>query len=177
MTQINREHGGRRLGAGRPAGTGKWKGEPTQMMRVPVSRKTEVKSLLESQGYCLNVFDMFVQAGAMTPLGDEVAERKDVMELLGADGDSFTVIANGDSMINANIHSGDMLVVDSLARAKEGDIIVASIDGDFTVKRLKKHEGQMHLMPENPDFSPIPILDDSEFKIYGVVRKKIADIV
>ncbi len=176
MTQIDKSHGGRRLGAGRPAGTGKWKGEPTQMMRVPVSRKTEVKSLLESQGYCLNVFDMFVQAGAMTAIGDEMAEKKDVMEILGADGESFTVVANGDSMINANIHSGDMLIVDSTAQAREGEIVVASIDGDFTVKRLQKHNGQMHLMPENPDFDPIPILDDSEFRVHGVVRKKIADV-
>jgi len=179
----NISHGGSRNGAGRPAGTGRWKGEPTQMMRVPISRKMEVKSLLEQnyaprlQGYCLNVFDVFVQAGNPTPLGDETSEKVDVMEFLtDHPADTFMVTAHGDSMINVNIHSGDTLVVDAKIEPKEGSIVVASIDSEFTVKTLRKIDGKAFLMPENPDFSPIPILPESEFKIYGVVRKKIANV-
>jgi DNA polymerase V len=180
MIYAQTQHGGSRSGAGRPAGTGKWKGEPTQMMRVPVSRKLEVKSLLESQGsrgYCLNVFDVFVQAGNPTPLGDETSEKVDVMDFLtDHPADTFMVTAHGDSMINANIHSGDTLVVDAKIEAKEGSIVVASIDSEFTVKTLRKINGKHFLMPENPDFKPIPITPESEFKIYGVVRKKIANV-
>lgn len=172
--------GGSRQGAGRPAGSGRWKGEPTQMMRVPISLKDEVRHVLQHpkrNAYCLNVFDVFVRAGNPTPLGDETSEKTDVMELLTANPeDSFIVTAHGDSMINVNIHSGDMLVVDSKVQAKEGSIVVASIDSEFTVKTLRKIDGKPFLMPENPDFEPIPILPDSEFKIFGVVKKKIANV-
>lgn len=180
---ADKKHGGSRNGAGRPAGTGRWKGEPTQMMRVPVSRKLEVKSLLESgyparpNGYCLNIFDMFVQAGVPTPLGDENAEKIDIMEYLtDHPADSFMVKAHGDSMINANIHSGDTLIVDTKIEAKEGQIVVAAIDNEFTVKTLRRIDGKPYLMPENPEFKPIPITAESNFKIFGVVRKKIADV-
>jgi DNA polymerase V len=177
MTYAQTKHGGSRNGAGRPAGTGTWKGEPTQMMSVPISRKLEVKSLLESQGYCLNVFDVFVQAGNPTPLGDETSEKVNVMDFLtDHPADSFMVTAHGDSMINANIHSGDTLVVDSKIEPREGSIVVASINSEFTVKTLRKVNGNVFLMPENPDFEPIPVTPESDFKIFGVVRKKIAAV-
>lgn len=168
--------GGKRPGAGRPVGSGKYGGEATQMMRVPVSRKKDVKEFLGSS-YCLNVFDNFVRAGTLTSAGDEISSKVDVMDLVADNpSDSFVVRVDGESMIDARIFPDDLLVVDSKLEARDGSIVVASVDGECTVKRLKKTSDGLYLMPENEDFEPIPVVDENNFHIFGVVKKKISDV-
>ncbi len=75
----------------------------------------------------------------------------------------------GDSMINADIVEGDVLVVRQQPLAENGEIIVASLDGQVTVKRLSMKDGAIELLPENLEYEAIPIGPKSNFKILGRV--------
>jgi DNA polymerase V len=72
-------------------------------------------------------------------------------------------------MIEAGIHPEDILVVDRSEEPKSGKIVIAVINGDLTVKRLKQSRGGVQLLPENPEYSPISITADMDFQVWGVV--------
>ena len=82
---------------------------------------------------------------------------------------TYYIRARGDSMIGAGIEDGDVLVVDRAITAASGDIIIAALDGEFTVKRLELNGSTVRLLPENPAFSPIPITAESNAEFFGVV--------
>jgi len=82
---------------------------------------------------------------------------------------TFVVRVDGDSMIKAGIYDGDLLVVDRSISANHNDIIVATLDGAFTVKRLYKSQGTIRLVPENPLYRPITVQDGTDFSVWGVV--------
>ncbi len=90
------------------------------------------------------------------------------------DGDPkcFALRVRGDSMINAGILSGDKVVVRPQQTADDGQIVVAMIDDEATVKRLSRKNGEIWLMPENPDYSPI---DGSNAQIIGLVKAVIRE--
>ena len=75
----------------------------------------------------------------------------------------------GNSMVEANIKDGDILVIDKSLEAVNGDIAVFYLNGEFTVKRLKVEKGNVWLMPYNKDFAPNKVSPDSEFRIWGIV--------
>ena len=83
---------------------------------------------------------------------------------------TFFVRVSGDSMIGAAIHHNDILVVDRSQRPCPGNVVIAMIDGEFTVKRLRKTEKGLELAPENPDYPSLELTEDSDFQIWGVVR-------
>ncbi|WP_131753217.1 LexA family protein [Legionella feeleii] len=87
---------------------------------------------------------------------------------------TFLVIASGDSMINAGIQSGDILVVDKAIEPLHGRIVVAAVDGELTVKRLNIDREGMQLLPENTSYRPIPITPEQHVVIWGVVTRVIA---
>ena len=87
-----------------------------------------------------------------TPIGDTWELPK---ELVG-DGTLFRLRVRGDSMINAAIADGDMVVVRQQPQAENGDIVAAMIDGETTVKTLQRVDGQVWLIPHNPAYAPIP---------------------
>ena len=72
-------------------------------------------------------------------------------------------------MIGAGIYEGDILIVDSSVPPGEGKIIIAALDGMLTVKRLGFFNKKPYLIAENPNFEPIPVLENSELYIWGVV--------
>lgn len=82
---------------------------------------------------------------------------------------TYYIRARGESMIGAGIEDGDILVVDRAVSAANGDIIIASLDGEFTVKRLELKEKSVRLLPENPDYAPITIDENSNAEFFGVV--------
>lgn len=87
----------------------------------------------------------------------------------------FALRVNGESMINAGIRHNSILVIHQQTYAENGDIVVAMLNGEQTVKRFKVYGDSMFLMPENPDFEPIPILKGADFYILGkVVEVRIA---
>jgi len=82
---------------------------------------------------------------------------------------TYYLRVEGDSMNGAGITSGDLVVVDKSLQAKSGDIVVAAVDGDFTLKRLKKQGSEVWLMPENPDYQPIALHEAADASLWGVV--------
>ena len=82
---------------------------------------------------------------------------------------TFCVRANGDSMINANIKSGDVMVVDRALDPTNNSIVLAVLDGEFTVKRIKKSSDELYLMPANENYQPVKVTSDIDFQIWGVV--------
>lgn len=169
-----KEHGGRRRGAGRPAGTGKYNA-PTKTMRVPVEMKEEISAYIDSKGNSIPFYSSTVQAGYPSPAGDDAEpERINLYALLVEHPDETYVLkASGESMINAGINPDDMLVVDRKKPATDGSIVIASINGEFTVKRLKHQNGQPYLMPENPNFKAIAVTQNDDVQIFGVVTHSI----
>lgn len=81
---------------------------------------------------------------------------------------TFFAKVEGDSMIGAGIFQNDILVVDRSLTAKDKDVVVAMLDNEFTVKRLRT-SGALRLQAENPAYKDIPITGESELVIWGVV--------
>jgi len=82
---------------------------------------------------------------------------------------TFYARVKGDSMVDAGIQDGDLLVIDKALESKEGSIAVCFIDGEFTVKRLAVREEGVYLMPANAEFKPIRITEENEFLVWGMV--------
>ena len=111
-----------------------------------------------------------VEAGFPSPADDHLERGIDLNEeLIRNPAATFLVRVKGDSMRDAGIHSGDVLIVDKSLAPTDRKIVVAMIDGNFTVKRFRKREGQVFLEAENPDFHPIEVTEGQELSIFGVV--------
>jgi DNA polymerase V len=157
-------HGGKRAGAGRPPK------EPTKVMRIPESKVSMVKNIITGSKVKTPLYGCSVRAGQPTHADDYIEEYLDFNDyLIRHPGDTFIVRASGDSMINAAIDSGDLLVVDKTISATHGKIIIAAVDGELTVKRLFNREGIVKLLPENDAYQEIVISSDNEVMIWGVV--------
>lgn len=86
---------------------------------------------------------------------------------------TYFVRVEGDSMNGAGIYDGDILVVDRSLAPADGDVAVAALDGDFTVKTLRRRGGALWLEPANPDYPPIKVDEGHELKIFGRVTAAI----
>lgn len=115
-----------------------------------------------------------VKAGFPSPADDFLEARIDLnQQLVPHPSATYFLRVQGYSMKNAGIFPGDLLLVDVSIEPKDGMIVVAVIDGLLTLKRLSRKNGRCILMADNPDFPPIEIPDDSDFKVWGVVKNSI----
>lgn len=111
-----------------------------------------------------------VQAGFPSTADDHIEKKLDLNELLiHRPAATFFVRVEGESMVGANIHTGDILIVDRSIQAVDGAIVIAILNGEFTVKRISIVQKKIVLMPENPSYPPISISPDSDFQVWGVV--------
>ena len=111
-----------------------------------------------------------VPAGFPSPADDYLEGELDLNELLiQHPAATFFVRLAGDSMVNAGLFDGDILVVDRAEQAIHGRIVVAVIDGEMTVKRLYAQGGRVELRAENPAYEPIVFGEGRELAIWGVV--------
>jgi len=117
------------------------------------------------------LFESQVRAGFPSPAEDVVDGYLDLNEfLVRHPSATFYVRVAGDSMVNAGIYEGDILLVDRALEPKNNDIVIAYLDGEFTLKRLIiKDDGRIFLVPENPNYEEIEITKDRDFMIWGVV--------
>lgn len=186
---MQNNHGGRRPGAGRkPIADG-----PTIVMRVPRSQASAVHDLLATlrerrsheardnvvavmefahaeQEARLPLFTSKVAAGFPASADDHVDKRMNPSEyLVSNDDDTFFVRVRGDSMIDAGIFEGDVLVVDRARVPQIGDIVLAVLDGEFTVKTLGKSKQHARLIPANRHYPVIEVKAEQAFEIWGVV--------
>jgi DNA polymerase V len=111
-----------------------------------------------------------VQAGFPSPADDYIDRKLDLNDhLIKHPAATFFLRATGESMRDAGISPGDILVVDRAVEARHGHVVVAALDGELTVKRLRRTDGRLFLVPDNPDFAPLEISPDASLTIWGVV--------
>jgi DNA polymerase V len=183
--------------AGRKKGSGKF-GEETKVIRVPVSAAENIKQMLlafpkklkpepgrtkveviywpslNPESVPATVFTSRVAAGMPSLAEDYVEGVLDLNKhILCNPETTFFVRVSGDSMIEAGIHTGDLLVVDRSLRPQSGKVVIAVINGELTVKRLFKENDKLFLMPENPSYPSIEITDAMDFMIWGVVTNVV----
>ncbi len=110
-----------------------------------------------------------ISCGFPSPAEDYRESELDINALVIAHPDAtFYVRVSGDSMEGAGICEGDVLVVDRALDARENAIIVALVNGEFTVKRLLTIDDTLFLIPENPRYDPLPITEEMEFRVWGI---------
>jgi len=116
------------------------------------------------------LFTAGVSAGFPSPADDFIDKKLDLNEfLISHPSATFFVRVEGTSMIEAGIHPGDILIVDKALEASPGSIVIAVIEGEFTVKRFQRTEGRCFLLAENPSFKPIEITEGMRVEVWGVV--------
>jgi len=118
----------------------------------------------------LPYYEAGIKAGFPSPAADFDGTKISLDELVIKNKTTtFYAKASGNSMINAGISDGDILVIDKSLEPHNGKIAVCFIDGEFTVKRIKKEIDCIYLIAENPAYEPIKVTIDNEFIIWGIV--------
>jgi DNA polymerase V len=119
-----------------------------------------------------------IAAGFPSPAEQYVEAPLDLNQLLiSRPAATFFLRVAGDSMIDAGIFEGDILVVDRSIEVKDGMIVVACVDGEFTVKILKKDTGSIRLEPANSSYPVITFKEGMELRIFGVVTSTIHRLI
>ena len=112
-----------------------------------------------------------VPAGFPSPADDYIETRLDLNEYLVKHKEAtFFLRVKGDSMAGANIHDGSLLIVDRAAEPRHGDIVVAVVNGELTVKRLYRRDGLVKLLAESESYPEILIKPESDLVVWGVVQ-------
>lgn len=182
-------------GGGRKVGTGKFR-EPTSVLRVPSSQTPVIKDFLaayqrkrltsdldavteielpalNAAAIKLPLYSSKVSAGFPSPAEEHVEKRLDPSEFLIDQKDAtFFVTIQGYSMMDVGLLPGDKAVVDRSKHASVGNIVLAVLDGEFTIKTLSRNkDGAIRLLPANSTgaYKPIEITEEMNFEIWGVV--------
>lgn len=196
MPQITPSLRKNKPGQGRKTGTGKF-GEATSVVRVPTSQESVIKDFLAAYkrkklqsdldvvilkfelpsinalSVSLPLYSSKVSAGFPSPAEDHVETRLDPSEFLIDQKDStFFVTIQGYSMIDVGLLPGDKAVIDRSKDASVGDIVLAIVNNEFTIKILGRHSKTKapRLLPANSTgaYSPIEITEEMQFEIWGV---------
>ena len=115
-------------------------------------------------------FDESVQAGFPSPAEDHLDLDLDLSSyLINHPSATFCVRVEGDSMIGAGIQSEDVILIDRSLEPQTGSIVLAVLDGEFTVKRVDVQGEKLFLLPENPKLKSIEVEEEMNFKVWGVV--------
>jgi len=138
-----------------------------------VQRQPEISNITPffcTLALSIPLFRDSVQAGFPSPAEDFTEGTLDLNDLLvQRPSSTFMVRVAGLSMIKAGIEPNDILVVDKSEDVSHGDIVIAVVDGELTVKRFSNIKGHISLISENKSFPPIEFKDGSELIIWGVV--------
>ena len=118
-----------------------------------------------------------ISAGFPSPADDfkEVRISLD-KELVKNEEATFFARVSGDSMVGAGLDDGDLIVIDRALNPENGKIAICLIDGEFTVKRIKKEKGKFYLKPENKKYESIELKEDNELIIWGIVEYVIKKV-
>ena len=126
----------------------------------------------------LPLVDAFISAGFPSPAEDYIEGKLDLNKLLIKNPSStFFARVRGTSMIEIGIHDGDILIIDKSLEAKHNSVLICFIDGEFTVKKVQKINGDLYLIPQNKDFAPIMVSKESDFRLWGVVTYCIHKLI
>ena len=120
--------------------------------------------------YELKLLSHRISAGFPSPAADYAEDGLDLNRYLVQNKPAtFMFTVKGDSMMGAGICDGDKVVVDKALKPKHKDIVVAVVDGEYTIKRLYQSRGRIELQPEDPQYEAITFNEGSELQIWGVV--------
>ena len=142
-------------------------------------KKEKLEFLKPKEGNSMGqwLVEQGISAGFPSPADDfkEVRISLD-KELVKNQEATFYAKVSGDSMVGAGLDDGDLLVIDRSLNPENGKIAVCFIDGEFTVKRIKKVGDRLYLMPENKKYKRIEIKEENELIIWGVVEYVIKKV-
>jgi len=125
----------------------------------------------------LRFFESRVQAGFPSPAQNEFADSIDLnRSLIINPAATFCARVIGDSMVDAGINEGDLLIIDRSLEPRDGSIAVCFLDGDFTVKRLSVRDDGVYLIPANASFPELRVTEDNNFVVWGVVSHIIKKV-
>ena len=117
-----------------------------------------------------------VPAGFPSPAPDYLDGQLDLHELLGVDAAScYFVRVEGESMTGERILDGDIVLVNRALEPQSGNVVIACLDGELTLKRLVKDRRGVRLLAGNPDYAPIVVGEEQELVVWGVVTFSIHD--
>ena len=130
---------------------------------------------LKTEGQLL--INQGISAGFPSPADDFKETRISLdRELVKNKEATFYARVSGDSMVGAGLDDGDLLVIDRSLNPENGKIAICLIDGEFTVKRIKKEKNKLYLIPENKKYKPIELKEENELIIWGVVEYVIKKV-
>ena len=142
-------------------------------------KKEKITFLKPKKGYKIGqwLIEQGISAGFPSPADDfkEIRISLD-KELVKNQDSTFYARVSGDSMIEAGLDDGDLIVIDRSLNPENGKIAVCFIDGEFTVKRIIKEKDKLYLMPENKKYKRIEIKQENELIIWGVVEYVIKKV-
>lgn len=142
------------------------------MFKIYESSDLELFALDEEdlETFSIPFYQSRIQAGFPSPADDYQELSLDVLKfLVDSPHSTFCVKVTGNSMEGAAIKHGSILVVDRSKTVQNESIIIAMLNGDFTVKRYRKTKGQVWLIPEHPAYDPVLVTEHMDFQIWGVV--------
>lgn len=141
----------------------------TAFLQEAVSHDDKVTREDAASRQPLPLFVSQASCGFPSPADDHIDSMLDLNEhLITKPAATFFVRAKGDSMIGAGIYEGDLLIVDRSLTAVSGNIILAVLNGEFTLKRLIKKGSELWLHPENSRYKPVLLSEEMEFSVWGV---------
>ena len=176
--------GGARINSGRP------KGAATRVVRLPVPL-AQIARRMGERGFRAGDVNAFLDVEALTALtvplmaasascgfpspADDYMDRPlDFNELIVLNPPAtFAVRIQGESMIGIGFFPGDVAVVDRSIEPSNGCVVLACLDGEFTIKRYLVRQGVTRLKPENPAYPTITIGADHEFEVWGVIKRAV----
>lgn len=134
----------------------------------------QIQGIQPDTHWKLPFYETRIAAGFPSPADDFADTNLDLNEyLVKHPASTFFVRVSGDSMTGAGIFDGDILIVDRSLEVKNNDVIIAALDGELTVKRFRQKSGVVVLLPENSQYDPIQVEDESDFSVWGVVTAVI----
>jgi len=142
-------------------------------------KKEKLTFLKPTEGNSIGqwLIEQGISAGFPSPADDFKEIRISLDKELVKNRDAtFYARVSGESMIGAGLDDGDLLVIDRSLDPENGKIAVCLVDGEFTVKRIKKEGSKLYLVPENKKYKPIELSDENELIIWGVVTYVIKSI-
>jgi DNA polymerase V len=174
----------RKVGAGRPAGP------PTKVVRLPLSiaalarkvaarsaRATDINAFLDVEARrdaSVPLMTHKAPCGFPSPADDYLDQPLDFNELLIKNpAATFAVRIAGDSMTGAGMFPGDIAVVDRSLPVIDRSVVLALLDGEFTIKRYRKKGSRVWLQAENPAYKDIKINEETAFEVWGVIPRAI----
>ena len=141
-----------------------------KLKTIKTTDKLAFYSLATDKLDTISLFEGNVPAGSPSPVDDAMDLDLNLHDhLVRNPNHTFCVKAIGESMKDAGILSGDVMLVDRAIEPENRSIVLAVIDNEFTVKRVNVSDKKLYLMPENENFTPIEITEEMDFKVWGVV--------